>query len=180
MKTKLERRFESLDTLEPSDLRQESARRLREPSTRPLPSGPSPWKRIVVAALALTVFAGAAWFAWVAFRPDEPTGPTPRPVSPGPFNPHVAAAIDLGPNTVSVAVGVGGVWVGRFVDESERPCSGAVIRIDPATNEVAATVPVNGVIEDVAVGFGSVWAEGYRCFNGGRERESVALLRRYR
>lgn len=49
-----------------------------------------------------------------------------------------------------VAVGSGGVWV-------TSPERGLVTRIDPATNEVVAEIPVGGFPLGIATGFGSVW-----------------------
>lgn len=49
-----------------------------------------------------------------------------------------------------VAAGAGGVWV-------TSPTDGAVIRIDPLTNEVVAEIPLEGFPQGIDVGFGSVW-----------------------
>lgn len=49
-----------------------------------------------------------------------------------------------------VAAGRGGIWV-------TQPDRGVVLRIDPATNEIAAEIPLDGFPQGVAVGFGSVW-----------------------
>jgi YVTN family beta-propeller protein len=49
-----------------------------------------------------------------------------------------------------VAAGAGGVWV----TESE---SNKVVRVDPATNDIAAEIPLSGRPQGIAVAFGSVW-----------------------
>ena len=83
MRTKVERSFGALDTLEPTDLRLEIERRMAEPAPRPIPAGPSPWRRLAAVAVAVTVFAAAAGFAWEVFervRREEPAT-TPDPWS---------------------------------------------------------------------------------------------------
>jgi sugar lactone lactonase YvrE len=55
-----------------------------------------------------------------------------------------------------IAVGEGSVWV--TAPELRRDGSrGNLVRIDPTTNEIAATVHIGGPIEYLAVGGGSVW-----------------------
>ena len=49
-----------------------------------------------------------------------------------------------------IAAGARGIWV-------SSPNLGVVTRIDPATNEVVAEIPVDGFPEGIATGFGSVW-----------------------
>jgi streptogramin lyase len=66
--------------------------------------------------------------------------------------PRVIASIPAGRAPVAVAVGEGAVWM----TDAE---SGSIQKIDPATDEVLATVPLGGATPDeVAVGLGSVWA----------------------
>lgn len=59
-----------------------------------------------------------------------------------------------------VAAGQGAVWVA-----SSGNCSGSVSRIDPESNEVIATTPV-GIVSDLTVGSGAVWAVGEVCGKG--------------
>lgn len=54
----------------------------------------------------------------------------------------------------SVAAADGSVWVATYDFEHDR---GAVVHIDAATNEVVATIPVEGLAYNLAVGAGSVW-----------------------
>jgi streptogramin lyase len=49
-----------------------------------------------------------------------------------------------------VAAGAGGVWV-------TQPERGAVVRIDPVTNEIVAEIPLDGFPQGIAIGYGSVW-----------------------
>jgi sugar lactone lactonase YvrE len=55
-----------------------------------------------------------------------------------------------------VAVGEGSVWV-TAPELRADGSRGNLVRIDPVTNTVAATIHLGGPIEDVAVGGGSVW-----------------------
>jgi virginiamycin B lyase len=57
--------------------------------------------------------------------------------------------VTVGDTPASIAVGEGAVWVANQGD-------GTVSRIDPATNEVTASVPAEGCW-NVAVGGGQVW-----------------------
>ena len=56
---------------------------------------------------------------------------------------------NLGPATSTIAVGDGGVWV-------VNAQVGAVVRLDPSTNQIVTSVPVQNP-DDVAVGAGGVW-----------------------
>jgi hypothetical protein len=84
MKTNVERSFELLDTLEVTDLQAEIERRMAEADARPVPAGPSPWRRAAVVVVALAVFAAAAVVAWEAFegtRREREPATTPDPWS---------------------------------------------------------------------------------------------------
>jgi DNA-binding beta-propeller fold protein YncE len=63
----------------------------------------------------------------------------------------------------AVAVGEGGVWV-----SAGGGCSGSISHVDPESNEVVARIET-GVVTDIAVGAGSVWAASSRCREGGSE-----------
>ncbi len=83
MRTNVERSFGVLENMDPTDLRPEIKRRMAEPAPRPIPAGPSPWRRVAAVAVAVTVFAAAAGFAWEVFervRRQEPAT-TPDPWS---------------------------------------------------------------------------------------------------
>lgn len=81
MRTNVDRRFGVLDNVDPTDLRPEIERRMAEPAPRPIPAGPSPWRRVAAVAVAVTVFAAAAAFAWEVFerahREEPATTPDP-------------------------------------------------------------------------------------------------------
>jgi DNA-binding SARP family transcriptional activator/streptogramin lyase len=65
----------------------------------------------------------------------------------------VVADVPIGGRPVSIAVGVGAVWVGNGDD-------GTVSRIDPETYEVVKTIGLGVEVSDIAVGHGSVWVAG--------------------
>jgi hypothetical protein len=66
-----------------------------------------------------------------------------------------------------VAAAEGSVWVATYNYDRKQA---AVVRIDAATNEVVASVPIDGTPSNLAVGAGAVWVPT------GAQR-SVALLR---
>lgn len=99
---------------------------------------------------AATAMTGAAAVTLVVLA-----WPSPRAGDEGlpPAGPHVTSAVTIevgaGPN--EVAVGPAAVWVSNTGDAT-------VARINPSTNEVAATISVTGVPGDLAVAReGTVW-----------------------
>jgi len=80
---------------------------------------------------------------------------TPSPQSN--LDPRVQAVIETGPAAHGVTVGFGSVWVGNHH-------GGSVSRIDPATNEVIATIPLGAGPGRLTTGYGYVWVDDY---NGG-------------
>ncbi len=62
---------------------------------------------------------------------------------------RVGRLIDV-EDATCVAVGSGGVWV-------TSPSLGLVTRIDPATNETVAEIPIGSAPLGIATGFGAVW-----------------------
>ncbi len=63
---------------------------------------------------------------------------------------QVAATASVPGRPVSVAFGLGAVWVGTL--------DGTVSRVDPGTTTVTRTVHVGGPVSALAVGHGRVWA----------------------
>jgi DNA-binding SARP family transcriptional activator/streptogramin lyase len=83
-------------------------------------------------------------FVWV-------TAPyTHQVVAVSPHTLQVDAAAAVPGRPVSVAFGLGAVWVGTL--------DGSVSRVDPATATVTRTVRVGGPVSALAVGDGRVWA----------------------
>ena len=118
----------------------------------------APRRRWMAAILALVVVAGlAATGLVVAERPRTSPAPkapatTASPGSVAPARPSpVVATIATGGFSYGMVAGAGGLWVAG---------SDEVTRIDPATDTVAARVPVatGSGPAAVAVGAGAVWA----------------------
>jgi streptogramin lyase len=109
-----------------------------------------PWRRAaLVAGLALAVLVAAVAPGLLARRAGQSPVPTvEEPVVPG--RPVVAARIRLDRPFSDVDVGFGATWVAS---------QGALLRIDPQTNRVVATIPtpVSGENASIAFGEGSVW-----------------------
>jgi sugar lactone lactonase YvrE len=110
-----------------------------------------PWRRAGLAAAAVALVV-----AVVGVGPGLAARWTERePATAGrPGQPTVAARIPLG-CTLSMAagnleVGFGAVWVA---------CDGALIRIDPVTNQIAAVIPLQAMTAGAGIAFSddSVW-----------------------
>jgi YVTN family beta-propeller protein len=100
--------------------------------------------------------------AWQPVPVDEdapsptPTGGEDEVVTPTP-SPRVTATIPVGSFPRDIAVGPGAVWV-SVNDFSDGGAEiHAVVRVDPATNEIVATIPV-GTVGNLAVGSNAVWS----------------------
>jgi len=81
-------------------------------------------------------------------------GPAARPAladTPVPPGGHIAAAIPDPASPVGVEAGFGSVWV------ANGP-AGTIIRIDPASNQVVATIHAGRPVCCLAFGDGAVWA----------------------
>jgi hypothetical protein len=109
MRTEVERSFEVLDTLEATDLRPEIERRMAEPATRPIPGGPSPWRRATVVAVALAIFAAAAGVTWQAFEGTPPERGPAAPADPWSWASEGWTELPLPPE---VRDGAAIVWTG--------------------------------------------------------------------
>jgi hypothetical protein len=141
----------------------ESVLTISPPRPVPGPTGGTrrpgrPRRRWLALVLALLLVAGLSVTGWLAAeRPrtgSAPTAPatTASPGSVAPARPSpIVATIPAGGFTSAMAAGAGALWV---VGSDE------VIRIDPATDKVAARVPVRATGSGpaaVAVGAGAVW-----------------------
>jgi streptogramin lyase len=113
-----------------------------------------PWRRAaLVAGLALAVLVAGVVPGLLARRAGQTPVPTvDEPVVPG--RPMVAARIRLdrsfSGSLSAIGAGAGGVWVAG---------QGALLRIDPQTNRVVATIPtpLTGQYASIAFGEGAVW-----------------------
>ena len=109
-----------------------------------------PWRRAaLVAGLALAVLVAGVAPGLLARRAGQSPVPTvDEPVVPG--RPVVATRIRLERPFTDVDVGFGAIWVAG---------QGALLRIDPRTNRVVATIPtpLSGENASIAFGEGAVW-----------------------
>jgi hypothetical protein len=122
--------------------------------------------RWVAAAAALAVASAGLFLVAVAFRADRPPA-RPSSVPPVP--------VDVGtteiPGANAVTTGEGSVWVGAIANDGG--CSGTIHRIDPATGETVASIPVDGIGHwevgggGIDVEPGAVWVAGDVCGPGG-------------
>jgi DNA-binding beta-propeller fold protein YncE len=103
--------------------------------------------------MAVAVAAGGFVVVVRAF-----TAPDPRKELPA-ADPRVTATIPVGPFPRAIAAGEGAVWVVVPDKDTDGGYEGTVERIDPATNQVAASIPVE-TGDAVAAGAGSVWVTG--------------------
>ena len=128
---------------------------------------PSPTRKLLIVAFALLISLGAIFFVVQSFagRQSEPASEPSSTPSRATSSPTavVTDRIDLGERATSVAYGEGSMWV------SIAPVNGgnrAVVRIDPQTGEVLATIPTPVVPTwtvgggGLTVAEGSVWVAG--------------------
>lgn len=97
----------------------------------------------LVGLLVITALAGCGDGDDDAGGGDAPTT-TSTPELPA------ATTIDVGDEPAAVAVGDGSVWVAN-------PQEGTLLRIDPETTQITATIPVAGGVRGVATGDRTVW-----------------------
>lgn len=103
---------------------------------------------------------GPATTAVAAAQTPATSPPTTVPpaatstTTPTDVSPHVAASISIGAEPGDIAFGFGAVWATSSAEDT-------VYRVDPATNQVVAAIPVgdSGRVagHKLAVGFGAVW-----------------------
>jgi streptogramin lyase len=116
---------------------------------------------------------------WVAVSGEPPGGGTVLRIDPE--TDEVLAAIPVATvpgwevGGAGMTIGAGSVWVTASVEDRGDPPIGTdavLVRIDPATNEVAATIPLgDGGEGDVAVDESGVWVA-----IGGNERGQLVRL----
>jgi DNA-binding beta-propeller fold protein YncE len=101
-----------------------------------------------------------------AWQPVPVRDETPGDLLPSEIVPVVTATIPAGSvNSASILFAEGSVWV-TDRDETDHDSSGLVVRIDAATNEVVAEIPVAAVAgwesggAGMTYGLGSIWVTG--------------------
>jgi DNA-binding beta-propeller fold protein YncE len=156
-------RFRSLDQIDSPDLWGDAERRSPRSSLPPRKSS----ERVVAVVVAFAVAAVAIAFAVRALSGGTTSRPADQPATttatPEPTKAQVGKAIQLGgPGSVnSVAYGEGSVWVSVAGDHGN-----SIVRIDPQTQEILATIPVPVVpawvvgVGGLTVTSGRVWVAG--------------------
>lgn len=113
-------------------------------------------RTIATGATALLLSAAAIGFLWMGFlgnRAPVDTAATPS-ADTGSVEPVVVANVAVGDFPSAMTTGDGSVWVSV---ESSSSGDNVVARIDPATNEVISTIPVDGLPWGLAIEAGSLW-----------------------
>jgi hypothetical protein len=163
----LRKRLESLDA---PDLLHDAVR--RAPTVRSQEAA-ARWKRVGVVAAALLIAIASTMFAVRAFDQPESvaSGPTPLPA----VEPREIVTIPVGPTgqVSAITSGFGSVWVAAYgVSGGEGIDRDAILRLDPATDQITDTVPVQTVPTwetgggGLVAGFGSVWVAGWARVDG--------------
>lgn len=155
----LKRRLRDIEGYAPPDLWKE----ITSSGPRAPRAEPGPARRPLVVAFAFAIALAGVILVARAFGGREPQPTSEPPLTTGPVTARVAYRIDVGPAT-TVAYGAGSVWVSVDpVDSSDR----SLLRIDPATDEIVATIPLPGVPGWETGGGGLVVAEGSVWVAGG-------------
>jgi DNA-binding beta-propeller fold protein YncE len=122
-------------------------------------------RRVAAVVVAIAILAVPGWLVWSALRPaptERPaiaTGPT-RATSVPAVDPRVTATIPVGSFPRDLAVGGGAVWVTVNDFNAGEPETHSLLRIDPATNEIVASIQLTSA-GHVAVGDSAVWTIDY-------------------
>jgi hypothetical protein len=117
-------------------------------------------RRLGAVILAFLISAIGLVGVWSAFRNSDRTIPGARSSTratstPVNVSPRIVATIPVGKYPSAVATGEGGIWVtAQTSDQTDRY---VLVRIDPGTDRVTASVSLNTPGADVAVGAGAVW-----------------------
>lgn len=123
---------------------------IRSRSPSPLPPAPGRGRRSIAAVVALAISAAGFALAYEALRPadEPPIGETPSPpVTTPPLTgePTITAEIPVPDGLQAIgglAVGAGSAWVALDEGVIDDASAGSIGRIDLATNELVATIPV--------------------------------------
>jgi hypothetical protein len=112
-----------------------------------------PVSRAAVIAVAFALSAASVVGLWLSFRSD---GLQPSPGQTSELSPRVTATIPVGSFPRDVAVGAGAVWVSVNDFTEGEPETHSVVRIDPVTNQIVATIPV-ATAGNLDVGSDALW-----------------------
>jgi hypothetical protein len=137
-------------------------------SRRPGPAPPAagPGRRIAAAVIGLAVAAIGFEFVYAAVRPDDARQGAGTPASTTGFEslsgePTITARIKVPDELTAydIAVGAGAAWVALDEGVLDDGGGGVIGRIDPATNEITAQIPVerSPYRDQIAVTDEAVW-----------------------
>lgn len=120
------------------------------------------WVQLVAACLTVGLFATAFFFVTQAFKDKE--GPVSTTGDVSDSVPRITSTIPLPREGTKLAADEGIVWVAT--DRRDSGSEDTLLRVDAATNEVAAEIPVNGLIGSLAAGEEGVWVSVFRVGTG--------------
>src|SRR6266508_4479114 len=154
----LSQRFRALDEIPVPDLREEMVRRASAED-----QAPRSWRAVwTVAVAGLVAAAGIAFAARALLVSQKPAPVGPPAATPAP-SPRVTATIHVGA-AGSLVFGEGSLWVS--VSANDGTTGGEILRIDPGSGSIVASIPVEAVPSwetaggGLAVGHGSLWVAG--------------------
>lgn len=112
-------------------------------------------RRVAVVITSIIALLGVGLpLASLAGLHSAPQQPGTSPSSPPALQAIVAQRVDVGASAGSVAAADGSVWVTTY--DSDKGTA-AVVRIVAETNQIVATIPIDGFAYVIAVGDGAVW-----------------------
>lgn len=126
-------------------------------------------QRLLAGSLSVAALLAATGGAiTLAGRLTEPNSGPPAAASsnerPSDSNiqvrPQTTAKILVGPSPQAITAGQGAIWAA--LPNQDGTVGGAVVRIDPSTNEIEAKIPIEIVPRDIGAGSGGVWVAGQR------------------
>jgi len=127
-----------------------------------------PGRRIAAAIVALGLAAGGFALVLVALGPNKVPTATNQPATrdASVVRAEVGATIPTQGEAVSVSSGPLGVWLAIPERDPAAPCSGAIERIDPATNTVTDTFDIDGTPTAIMDDADLVWVAAQSCVAG--------------
>jgi hypothetical protein len=130
-------------------------------------------RKVGLIAVAFTVGLGALAIGQFALRPARMADES-NAASTGP-RPVIERVVSLPSQSRALSTGEGGIWVVVSEMDLADGCSGAFLRIDPATGSLSEPVSTSGTPTKISVGDGSVWIAQRGCF----DEELAAEMLRY-
>lgn len=103
----------------------------------------------------------------LSWQPVLVDSPVPSPTERATLQGEIAATLEVGEDVRSVVYGAGSVWVA--VSNNDGTFAGRIIRIDPETNEILGTIPVETIPTWEVGGGAMVAADGSLWVTGGVE-----------